>query len=217
MDIFYEILKFLVVIGTFILRFCMDAFIGASVAMILFFFRRRFLFAGLSFLLCGVLGHFVSLYASIICGGVLAVIAAVFYFLDKKKEKQEFQRIDEEVGQEWISGSQKHDSDEAENTESAEPTAASDADECWANIAGWLHRIKRYPDGHFNIWHHVTPSQKKLGTEVNVDLPADYFAEHTLNDFYESIVERHLCVYGSKVKEMHELRTQFTDRGWINE
>ena len=201
-------------VGMTVAQFCFGAAVGGSIPMVFFLLSKRILFGVSCLLICGLLS-FVSLTASIICGLVLAVFAIAFYVYQRNRMMQ----VDEDTGQEWNDGTQEEPAAAKEAAENSAPGAdkTGSADECWVEIAGWRHRVRRDAEGRFTVWHHVTRSDKGYGTEVNFELPKDYFAEHTLDDFYENVTERHMCVYGSKKREMEALQKAFVSLGWISD
>ena len=213
----YNILLDTFAIGTAIAQFFIGAAFGGAIPMVAFFFTKRVLFGLLCLPLCGLVSLF-SFPVSVACGIVLTVTAVILYIIEKNQEKKAALEQGDESQEQWTEepSPSAEPSENAENASFEQPTA-NKPEEFRTEIAGWVHRIKRYPDGHINVWHHVTESEKKLGTEVRFDLPADYFSSHTAEDLYEFTADHHICVYGNKDREIEALNSKLVSMGWIKE
>lgn len=83
-------------------------------------------------------------------------------------------------------------------------------------IASWDHYFRKLDDGSFTVWHHNTIADAGYGTEVFVKLPADYFLNHSISEFYDSVAKEHICVnFDKKAVEIKNIRDLFGEYGLV--
>jgi hypothetical protein len=91
----------------------------------------------------------------------------------------------------------------------------------WFNVGCWKYYIKREQDSHFSVVHCVTPADGGYGAPVDMDLEADYFSTHTVEQLYHSILPLQLIpiYYNDDVafKEMEDIRKElYTQTSHMN-
>ena len=91
----------------------------------------------------------------------------------------------------------------------------------WVFVKHWHYLCWKYDDGTIAVWHHVTPIDGCYGSEVELELPSNYFRKHTAEQFYEFIASNSTCCEPSpwvfdKEKEIEFMFQQLKNEKWIH-
>ena len=85
-------------------------------------------------------------------------------------------------------------------------------------VENWSYSLSRESDSRFLLIHHVTPADGGYGVEVERYLPKDYFAAHSVKEFYKSVTQGHCSPdpkWVDKQAELKRLKELLESKGWI--